>query len=524
MQSANQDPAQLVAAGNALRVRGDAPGAVSLYRAAIGVDPNHFEACNNLGVILTLSGRLDEAASLLQRAVARKPQVAHAWANLGNTLMQSGDVAKAVAASRRAVELKPDSAGARSNLVFFLTFDPTASEARIFEEHRRWSQIHADPLLPSRPLHTNDRSSGRRLRIGYVSPDFRDHAVAYFIEPILAGHDPKAVEVFCYSNVERPDAVTARLRGLVSQWKDIGRLTDDEAAALIRTDQIDILIDLAGYTSGGRLLVFARKPAPVQVAYLGYPNTTGMRAMDYRIIDYQTDPIGQTESLWTEKLIRMPRTFACYRPPAAAPEPGPLPSIAAGHITFGSFAMLAKLNEPLIESWSTIMRSLPGSRLLMAAGGLQESAIRSRVTVMFAKQGIDGSRLQFEGNLKFNDYLQAHRRIDILLDPFPVNGHTVSCHALWMGVPMISLAGSSYRQRLGASLLHNLGLPELAANSIEDYQTKAIELARDANRLGELRSSLRERMRNSPICDARGFVDEIEASYQTIWKHWCEQT
>lgn len=511
----------LLAAANAARARGDGPAAVNAYRAVLSIDPNHFEACNNLGVIWLLSGHLAEAAGLLEHATAIRPQGVHAWSNLGNALMQSGRVSEALAACRKAVELKPDFFGAACNLAFFMTFDPDCPEERVFEQHRQWAIQHADPLYDPNTQHANDRNPNRRLRIGYVSSDFREHAVAHFMESLLIGHDAREVEVHCFADVPRPDAATARLRGLAHGWQDISRTSDEELAAMIRAMQIDILVDLSGYTHGGRLLAFARKPAPVQVAYLGYPNTTGMKAMDYRIVDGFTDPPGMTESLWIEELIRLPRTFACYHPPANAPGVNALPAQANGFITFGSFAMLSKLNERLIGSWARILSAVEGSRLMMMAGGLQETEIADRIRAAFGSHGIDPARLELVGQQNFGGYLLGHHRIDLLLDSFPVNGHTVSCHALWMGIPFVSLAGKSYRSRLGASVLNNMGLTEVLAESVEEYERKAIELARETGRLSSLRSSLRQRMRSSPICDTRTFARDVEAAFRAMWRTWC---
>lgn len=521
--SQDQRITELLAAANAARLRGDGAAAVGAYEAVLEVDPNQFEACHDLGVIWMLSGRLNEAATFLRKAAALRPDAVLAWSNLGNALMQAGEVKDALAACRKAVELKPDFFGAACNLAFFMTFDPEVPDPEIFRTHIRWAQRYADPLLDPNAKHSNDRNPARRLRVGYVSPDFREHAVSHFMESLLIAHDPREVEVHCFANVQRPDQATARLRGLAQGWHDIARTSDEELAATIRAMQIDILVDLAGYTHGGRLLAFARKPAPVQVAYLGYPNTTGMKAIDYRIVDIHTDPEGITEALWSEELIRLPRTFACYQPPAKAPPTNPLPARANGYVTFGSFAMLSKLNDRLIASWSRILQAVNGSRLFMMTGGLQEPAIAGRIRGSFQSYGIDPSRLEMHGQQNFAGYQLSHHRIDLLLDSFPVNGHTVSCHALWMGIPFVSLAGKSYRSRLGASVLHNMGMTAQSADSIEDYERKAIALAGDRERLATLRLTLRQRMRESPICDARGFAREVEAAYRAMWRRWCDQ-
>jgi predicted O-linked N-acetylglucosamine transferase (SPINDLY family) len=342
--------------------------------------------------------------------------------------------------------------------------------------------------------------------------------VGFFLEPILTHLDRSRFHVTCYAGVDRPDAVTQRLRGLAGAWRDIAGLPDDAVAELIRADAIDILVDLAGHTAGRRLLVFARKPAPVQVAHFGYPNTTGLAAMDYRLTDSYADPPGQTEAFHTEELVRLPEVAWCYQP-SPAPAVGPLPALAAGYLTFGSLNNLAKVTAQVMARWSDLLRAVPGSRLLLltGAGPQTDQRLRDR----FRQKGIDSDRLLLMGRRPRDQYLELYRQIDIGLDPFPYNGGVTSCDALWMGVPMITLAGNSYASRQGVSLLSNLDLRDWIAQTPEEYVALAARRGKDLEDLQRLRSGLRERMQRSPLCDGARFTRRLEEAYRAMWRRWC---
>jgi predicted O-linked N-acetylglucosamine transferase (SPINDLY family) len=361
----------------------------------------------------------------------------------------------------------------------------------------------------------------RRLRIGYISPDLREHSVSFFIEGLLREHDASQVETFCYADkLRRPNPTSERLRSLARHWINITGLSDQRVAEMIRADRIDILVGLAGHTSGPRLLVLARKPAPVQVCYLGYPNTTGMDAVDYSITDVHLDLPGRCEQFYSEQLIRLPETFACYTPPSDAPPVAPLPAESNGFVTFGSLNVLAKINAGVIDAWSKILAQVPRSRLLMVAKGLQTPATAEPIRAAFVARRIEPQRIEFAGAGEMQAYLEIHHRIDILLDPFPINGHTITCHAAWMGVPAVSLQGHTRAGRLGASVLHNLGLCELLANTTEQYIQTAASLATDLPRLASLRAQMRQRMMGSPIMAPQRLARHIEAAYRTMWHNW----
>ena len=490
--------------------------AITAFRQAIALEPARPEAHNILGHALFVSGRCDEARAAFEAALRIRPDFAPALDNLGRLCKATGQLAEAVAHFRAALAAKP-APGTHSNLLLALNYLPDAKPAEVFAEHRRWNALYAAPLAPKQSPARKLAPVQRPLRVGYVSPDFTHHAVAYFIEPILAAHDRTRVEVFCYANVRVPDATTARLRTLADHWRDIAQLDDDAAAACIRQDEIDLLVDLAGHTAHHRLQVFARRPAPVQATWIGYPNTTGLDAIDYRLTDEICDPPGQTETWHSEKLVRLPSTFSCYQPDAAAPELNALPAVASGRITFGCFNNFAKITPEVIALWGQLIRQLPDAQLLLKSRGLEDPATAARIRAAFADAGVDGARLALNGKeLSVHDHLQLYHGVDIGLDPFPYNGTTTTCEALWMGVPVITLAGNVHAARVGASLMSHVGLPDLIATTPDDYVAKAAALARDLPRLGTIRQTLRETMRRSPLCDAAKFTRELEAAYAVM--------
>ncbi len=496
--------------------------AESLYRRAIEIDPAYSLPHSNLGNVLQVLGRLTESEACLRRAVELNPDMAPAQRSLGNTLKDLGRVDEAIPALRKALELDPQDASAHHSLLMTLNYSAAYSREQVYAQHRTWARdfeaAHERVFEP----HSNRREPGRRLRVGYVSPDFRRHSVAYFIEPVLASHERANVEVFCYSNVATPDPMTARLMALADHERSIAGVSSDVVAETIRADRIDILVDLAGHTAGNSLAVFARKPAPVQVTYLGYPNTTGLRTIDWRITDIHVDPPGDGDDLHSEGLSRLERTFLCFQPPAQAPDPGPLPMLSTGHVTFGSFNALPKITPEVMALWARLLSRLPGSRLILKSLGLSDAQSREHVARAFSRLGVSADRILV---LPMEDTLQGHlaryRDIDIGLDPFPFNGTTTTLEALWMGIPVVALAGDRHAGRVGGSILRNAGLAELVAQGLESYIDGALALASDPRRLSNLRESLRERLASSPLLDARGFVTALESAYRRMWVQWC---
>jgi len=491
----------------------DAPtDAIDAFRRALALEPMRPEAHNILGVALLAAGQLTAARAAFDQTLRLRPNDAAAHDNLGRLCKAEGLLADAVAHYRAALAAKPNP-GTHSNLLFALNFIPDLAPAEIFAEHRRWHELYAAPAAPApRPP-----SPSSRLRVGYLSPDFVHHSVAYFIEPVLAAHDRTRVEIFCYSNVRSPDRVTARLRALAEHWHDLAPLDDDAAAALIRADNLDLLIDLAGHTARHRLLVFARRPAPVQATWIGYPNTTGLDAIDYRLTDAISDPPGETDAFHSEKLVRLPTSFSCYGPDADAPAVNPLPATAPGAVTFGCFNNFAKISPPVVALWSRLLRELPSSRLVLKSRGLGDTAVAARIRAAFAAAGVDPARLTLNGDeLSVAAHLALYHGIDLALDPFPYNGTTTTCEALWMGVPVLTLAGRTHVARVGASLLTHACLADWIATSPDDYVARAIAAAHDLARLAELRRALRERLRASPLCDAARFTRGLEVAYEAM--------
>jgi predicted O-linked N-acetylglucosamine transferase (SPINDLY family) len=359
----------------------------------------------------------------------------------------------------------------------------------------------------------------RRLRVGYVSPDFKDHVIAFFVEPFLSSHDHARFEIYCYDSAESRDDVTTRFKSYADHWREIDRLDDGALAAMIRKDGIDILVDLAGHTRGGRLTAFAHKPAPVQIAYLGYPMTSGLDCMDYRISDAVCDPPGQTESHYTETILRLTDTLCCYRPSADMPEVNALPALTRGYFTFGSFNHPAKINDAVIALWSELLTGVDHAKLLLAPVPLGET--RERILGGFARHGIPAGRLEFETRLPTRDYQALRNRVDIALDAFPCTGGSTTCETLWMGVPMVNLAGDRFVSRVGASMLTAVGLPQCVATSPAGYLAIATGLASDTGKLAALRATLREQMRASPLYDGAGLARNLETLYGQAWRNWC---
>ena len=495
------------------------PAAIACYQRAKELQPQLAEADNNLGNALTCQGQLEAAVACFRRAIQIKPELAEAHNNLGSVLAQQGEFDEAIACVRRALQLNPDYAEAQANLTSILNYSLDGDAREIYEEYRRWNEQYAEPLRRFQRPHPNDRSPGRRLRIGYVSPDFRQHPVGRFLLPLLESHDRQAVEVLCYASVRVPDDVTDRCRACAHVWRNALDLSDAQLAEAVRRDQIDILVDLTMHMQDHRLLVFARKPAPVQVTYLAYCGTTGLSAIDYRLTDPYLDPPDQAEPFYSEQSIRLPETYWCYRPLIETPQVQAPPASTAGHVTFGCLNNFCKVTPTTLAMWGRLLQAMPEARLLLHA---HEGSHRDRVRDKLARQGVSPGRLTFVDLLPVAEYFRLYDRIDVALDTFPHGGGTTTCDALWMGVPVVSLAGQRAVGRGGLSILSNVGLPDLVARDADQYLRIALDLAGDLPRLRELRASLRDRMRNSPLMDAPRFARNVEAAYRLMWQRWCD--
>jgi predicted O-linked N-acetylglucosamine transferase (SPINDLY family) len=505
--------------GNALAEMGELDEAIVAYRRAIAIKPDYAPAYSNLGNALKQTYQLDEAVAACRAAIALKPDFFEAYGNLGNALMDKGQFDEAIAAYRQAILLKPNEVKAHSDLVYSLHFHPRYEARAIAEEQLRWNRQHAQTLRHLIQPHTNDRNPDRRLRIGYVSPDFRVHPVGRFLLPLLAHHDKQQVEVFAYSDVLAADELTARMRSHVDVWRDTARISDEQAAELIRQDHIDILVDLTMHMANNRLLVFACKPAPVQVTYLAYCSSTGLETIDYRLSDPYMDPPGMDESIYSERTIRLADTYWCYEPIISNSDVTPLPALDRGFVSFGSLNNFCKVSEPVLGAWIQLLQNVPKSQLLLH---VNDGSHRQRVRDRLQREGIDPARLRFAGFMPTRQYFELYRMIDLGLDTFPYAGGTTTCDALWMGVPVISLAGKTGVGRGGVSILSNIGLPDLIAGSPEMYVHLAGELAGDLARLSNLRSTLRQRMEQSPLMDGRRFAANVEAAYRGMWRTWCQ--
>jgi len=511
-------PEAVAGLGTALHGKGQLNEAADAYRQAIALKPDFPDAYFNLGTALKAQGQLDEAIAAYRQAVSLKQDFWEARCNLGVALKDRGQLDEAIDAYRQAIALDPSLSQVHSNLVNTLYFHPAYDARAIAEEHRNWARRHAEPLKPLIEVHGNDRSPDRRLRIGYVSPDFYEHPVGRFLLPLLENHDRRGFEVFAYSDVPAPfaDAMTQRLGSHTDAWRGIAGLSDARAADLIRQDRIDILVDLSLHMARNRMLVFARKPAPVQVTYLAYAGSSGLSTMDYRLSDPYLDPFGD-ESAYSEQTIRLPETYWCYRPVVTLPLIEP-PALGTGFITFGCLNNFCKVNEPLLDLWARLLGAVPGSRLTLHA---REGSHRQRVLDYLQREGVEPRRVSFVGEAPAEAYFGSYQSIDIALDTAPYGGGTTTCDALWMGVPVVSLVGTTAVGRGGLSILSNVGLPELAATTPEEYVRIAMCLADDNARLKELRSTVRGRMEASPLMDAPRFARNIEAAYRLMWRRWC---
>lgn len=535
----------------AARERGDWAQAIDWYRRALAARPDHADAHNDLGIALcalkdfagaraaftqalALRGEFvpaqvnlgqllqsefrdyRQAAVHYRAALAADPGQGQARNNLALALYERGLVEEAIACLREALQRAPDDALAHQFMLFMSNALPQRVLEQWYAEHRLWGRRHADEL--PRYAHAPAGAS-RRLRIGYVSADLREHATAGFIRPILACHDRETLDVFCYSNSDEADALTQDMQQQAHCWRAIAGVDDARAAQLIHADAIDILVDLSGHTRGNRLGVFARKPAPVQIGYLGYLNTSGMAAMDYRITDASADPPGASDRLHSETLLRMPQTLWCYQPPEDAPPVASPPVQRNGYITFGSFNHIAKLNERVLNLWAELMRRLPASRLRVMALPDDEAAARFRAAM--EKQGVDAARIRTLPRLARGQYWQMFGEVDIALDPFPYTGGATTCDSLWMGLPVVTLAGSFGFGRSGTTVLVNAGLAELVAADERQYLDVAVRLASAVPALVELRRGMRERLGRSPLLDAEGFTRDLETLYCDAWRNWC---
>lgn len=503
-------------------------GANVLGRRALALDPSRTAVRGLLGFVLVEQRRFDEGIAELDRALLENPGSARTLEHLGHALRMTGRLDEAIDCYRRAIANNPRDHRTHSALIFTLAFHPDYGSREILVEARAWAEAHARGRGRFAQSHGNERSSERRLRLGYVSPNFSRHCQRHFMLPLLGAHDRSEFEVVCYSSVPRPDAMTSRHEALADLWRDVHDLDDAALAQRIHEDRIDILVDLTMHMPNHRLLAFAERPAPVQMTWLAYPGTTGLDAIDYRITDPFLDPGAGGEdalemaasggSQYAERSLCLPHTFWCFDPLVGEPKVGPLPALEQGYVTFGCLNEFCKVNTATLELWAQVLRAVSGSRLLLLA---PLGSARERVLAVLRGRGVGADRVEFVERLEHAQYLRTYGQIDIVLDCLPYNGHTTSLDALWMGAPVVTLVGATIVGRAGLSQARNLGLSELVAETPQDFVRLAQELASDLPRLSALRETLRGRMVASPLMDVAGFARSLEAEYRRAWRYWC---
>jgi protein O-GlcNAc transferase len=525
------------------------------FRQALAIDPNHPEAVFNLGNLLMTLGRSAEALSYYQRSEELLPGRPMPASNLGVALTDVGRHTEAIAAIRRALRIQPDYYFARNNLAMFLALTGKVAESvpeyrraireagdypnaemglllalnslgeptpeQVFEEHRAWG-LRASSLLTTERLRpTPDKTPTRVIRLGFVSGDFRDHAVATFLEPLLARLDRRRFFVAAYADVRAPDAVTARLQACCDLWRPMYGAPDSAWASQVLADRIDVLVDLGGHTAGARLRAFARRPAPVQVSWLGYPNTTGLPEMDWRITDAIADPVGSADALHTERLVRLPCAW-CFRPHAETPEVTAREDDPARPFVFGCFNVPRKFDDAQLRNWAQVLAAVPGSRLLLKAEPFGDQGVKAATLDRLATAGIEPARVDFASYLPTRaQHLACYGRIDVALDTSPYGGTTTTCEALYMGVPVVTLAGRTHASRVGQSLLTRVGHPEWVAHDGPGFVRIAAGLAKDRPALARLRDGLRSEMRTSPLMDEATFVRAMEKALESMWHDYC---
>lgn len=543
--------------GNAYRRQGKFDAALAVSDRALRANPEFADGLNNKGVILLELGRLDEASTCFEHAIRVRPDFADALVNLSNvwrerqrlhkavgllrqalnhapanaciannlgcSLGELGQVPEAVACYRQAVQLDPAKDHPYSNLLLNLHYLPNLSPEQVWAEHRNFGRQFEPHYAHLRRPFSNVPNPNRTLRVGYVSADFRRHSVAFFLEPVIERHDRSQIQPYCYSSVLRPDRLTHRFQEMVYPgWRDIVGVSPEQFVEQVRADGIDILVDLGGHTGNSRMMLFAAKPAPVQMTWLGYPNTTGLTAMDYRLTDDIADPPGATDHLHSENLVRLDRPFLCYRPAPNTPDVAPSPVAEGRGFTFGSFNTMSKISSETVRLWSAILHRVPGSRLMLKNKGLHEPESRESLYERFAQCGIGAERLVMQGQLPtLESHLDLYRFMDLALDTFPYHGTTTTCESMWMGVPVLTLAGRTHVSRVGCTILNSVGMNEFIAFTPEDYVERAVHLALNWKDWIHLRKSLRDRLRVSPLMDEQGFVSELEAAYREMWRLWC---
>jgi predicted O-linked N-acetylglucosamine transferase (SPINDLY family) len=505
----------------ALAMSGQLDRAIESLDRSIELKPDNAQAHALLATCLLQQRDLDGAEDEYAEALRLNPGYPEAATNYGNALTMTGRPQEGAQVLRDAAAKFPTHLGVLTNAAVALNYADGVSREELFEAHARYGRALANLPVPPLPPLSNSRDPERRLRIGLLSPDLQDHSVAYFVQPMLAGRDRAAFEYYVYSTAPRADTMTGSIRALTDAWRDVPRASDQQLVQQIRSDGVDILIELSGQTQGNKLSALRMRAAPVQVSYIGYPNTTGVPNIDDRVVDSLTDP-GAADAFATETLLRLDPCFLCYTPSPAAPSPSPPPFVSAGHVTFGSFNSIKKLTPSTIELWCRLLREVEHSRLIIKSGGLSSQHAQDHLRGLIRSHDIDDGRFELHDRIDSKaEHLAAYSQLDLALDTFPYHGTTTTCEALWQGVPVVSLVGDRHASRVGLSLLSAVGLADLATSTPDDFVRVAAALARDPSRLAELRRTLRPNMQRSPLCDAAAFVTRFEALLRRMWRDHC---
>jgi predicted O-linked N-acetylglucosamine transferase (SPINDLY family) len=506
--------------GNVFMAQSRYEEALQCFDQCVAMRPEFAIAHNNRGNVLRTLNRIPEAIEAFRRALDLEPGRAEFWVNLGMAIQCQGKLAEALEALRKALALNPDYAPAHGSVLFTLHYDPNLDDQSLLDEHKRWAGRHtrALPRVLKRSGARGDPD--KRLRIGYVSPDFRQHPVAFFTAPVFAAHDRTGFEVALYATQARADGWTERVRAGADQFVEAFALSDGELAERIACDQIDVLVDLSGHTAGNRLLVFARRPAPVQLSWLGYFNTTGMEAMDYLVVDSIVAPPDEPAP-FVEKPLRLAGCYLSYAGPDYAPPVSAPPSLQKGFTTYGCFNTLSKITPEVIALWAAILQSSPRSRLILKNAILDDALSRQLYQESFRSHGIGPERVRLEGSSPHAELLATYSQVDVALDPFPYNGGTTTCEALWMGVPVVSLAGDRFVSRVGETILEHAGCGDWVTRTPDKYVEKALDLGANGARLARMRALLREQVRRSTLGDTARFTRSWEDALRTVWRSWC---
>lgn len=518
----NSDPGALELLGVIAYYEGMAPVAIALLRKALRVRPESIEIRMNLGLALVAANQSQAALTLCDETISQQPRLAEVHVMRGYVLSRQGRAEEAVAAYAQALSIEPDRADAHSNLLLTMQYLADSNGAVMRAQAAGWHERHTARFASGLTGHQNTCNPEKRLRVGYVSGDFRRHSVGYLLQSVLRHHDRSQIEVYAYSTHWLADDLTEQLKRDVDHWRDVGGLENADALRLIQNDAIDVLVDLAGHTRGHRLALFARRPAPVQMTWLGYSGTTGLPSIDYIILDGQLSPSEQT-SAYTEQVLRLDRPYLAWTPPDDSPPVTELPSSSCGFVTFGCFNNPIKVNPAVAGLWTRIVKAVPGSRLLLKAAVFDDIAVADRYRRLFVDAGLDSDRLAIVGKTEHSGVMAHYGEIDIALDPYPYNGCVTTLEALWMGVPVVARAGDYFASRMGCTLLTAVGLGELVTTSEQEYVQTAVSLATRTTYLAETRRNLRAHMQASGLLDGRGLAAALDDAYRLAWRRWCEQ-